>query len=284
MKRWKRVTSAVVVLFATIALSSGSVAQEEEQKADTADKTGTNPINFQRDFRVYNEYSWLNAPSGFDGSQNVTTFEYRTPFANGKWQWRVRARFNSFDLDSDSGGGLDVSESGLGDVDMRFLTVPYVNMAKRHAIAFGLEVFFDTADETVLGSGATSLGPQVFYVKFLPRGLFAPGLQYKFSVDEETINIGGTDFDRKVDQILIDLNYLRMGKDKQSWFFTDPQIIIDNERNREFSIVDLEWGWMMTKWKPDLKGHSFYIRPTFGVGADRPIDYAVEIGYKIVGF
>ena len=178
--------------------------------------------------------------------------------------------------------------SGIGDVDMRFLTVLKLNMEKKTAWAGGLEVFLNTADEDVLGSGATSLGPQIFFVKFLPRGLFAPGLQYKFSIDEDVIPISfpelDIDFRRNVDQILIDLNYLRMGLDKQSWFFTDPQIIIDNERNREFMIVDLEWGWMMSKWKPEMKGHSFYVRPSFGVGVNRPTDYSIELGYKIVGW
>ena len=37
-------------------------------------------------------------------------------------------------------------------------------------------VFLNTASEDTLGTGVTSLGPQVFYVKFLPTGLLAPGL------------------------------------------------------------------------------------------------------------
>ena len=263
-----------IVIIAVLAFPTGAIGQDADQKAD---KTGTNPINFSKDFRVYNEYTWLNVPSGFDGTQNVTTIEYRTSFANGKWQWRARARFASLDVDQDGPGGLGVDESGLGDFDMRFLTVLSLNMESKTAWAAGLEVFVDTASEDVLGAGTTSLGPQIFYVKFLPRGLFAPGLQYKFSIDEDT---GRSD----TDQFLIDLNYLRMGLDKQSWFFTDPQIVIDNENNVEFAIVDLEWGWMMTKWKPDLKGHSFYIRPSIGVGTDRPTDGSIEFGYKIVGF
>lgn len=74
-----------------------------------------------------------------------------------------------------------------------------------------------------------------------------------------------------------------MAQDKQSWFFTDPQIVFDNETDKEFAIV--EFGWMMSKWK-NLPGHrhSFYIRPSVGVGADRPTDYSVELGYKIVGW
>jgi hypothetical protein len=275
MNGWKRITCAGGALFAMIAFSSTGLAQEAE--GQEADKTGTNPINFSKDIRAYNEYTWLNVPNGFDGSQNVTTVEYRTPFASGKWQLRARARFSSFDVEENGPGGLDFSESGLGDFDMRFLTTWGINNEAKTAWAGGLEVFVDTASEDVLGSGTTSLAPVVFWVKFLPRGLFAPGQQYKRSIDE-------ADGRGETDQILIDLNYLRMGLDKTSWFFTDPQIVIDNETETEFAIVDLEWGWMMAKWKPDLKGHSFYVRPSFGVGVDRPTDYSVEFGYKIVGW
>jgi hypothetical protein len=75
-----------------------------------------------------------------------------------------------------------------------------------------------------------------------------------------------------------------MGTSKKFWFSTDPQIVIDNENDEEFAIVDLEFGWMMTKWWPNMKGHSFYIRPSFGLGVDRPVDYSVEVGYKFVGW
>jgi hypothetical protein len=260
--------STVGVLLASL-LATPSFSGEKAG----ADKTGTNPVNFTRDFRIYNEYSWLNTEG--DGSQNLTTAEFRTPILDGKWQWRVRTRFNSLTADVNDDGIDDVDESGLGDTDMRFVTVPFLDMANKQAVAGGLEVFFDTASEDALGTGTTALGPQIFYVKFLESGLFAPGLQYKFSVDEAN----GRD---EIDQVLIDLNYLLMAKDKLSWFFTDPQIVIDNESDKEFAIVDLEFGWMMSNWT-DLKGHSIYIRPSFGLGSERPTDGSLEIGYKIVG-
>ncbi len=165
------------------------------------------------------------------------------------------------------------------------MTIPYLNLKKRQAVALGVEFFLDTASEDALGTGSTSLGPQVFYVKFFRGGfgpykgggLFAPGLQYKFSVHEDA----GRD---DVDQTIIDLNFLMMGTSKQYYFFTDPQIIFDNETDEEFAIVDFEFGWMMAKWWPDMKGHSFYIRPSIGVGTDRPTDGSIELGYKIVGW
>ena len=272
----KHRTNTFIAALAAVVIAgvmpASAQAQEDDQAAMKSDKTGTNPVNFSLDTRLYNEFQWLNTAG--DGTQNITTFEFRTPFADGKWQFRTRLRAASFEADFDDDGNDDADESGFGDLDFRFLTVPVLDMAHKQAFAVGFEVFLDTASEDVLGSGATSLGPQLFYVKFLPRGLFAPGIQYKFSVDEDD---GRAD----TDQVLIDLNLLIMAKDKQSWFFTDPQIVIDNENDIEFAIVDLEFGAMMSKWT-DLKGHSAYIRPSFAVGTDRPVDGSVEVGYKIV--
>jgi hypothetical protein len=283
MKRLSKIILMVSAVFLITGLTcTGVYAEESAQAKMKSDKTGTNPVNFQRDIRLYNEYSWLNTAG--DGSQNMTTLEFRTPLLDGKWQWRVRAPFKALEIDNPDGSVL-IDESGFGDLDMRFLTVPVLDMANMRAVAIGLEVFLNTASEDVLGSGTTSLGPQVFLAKFFKGGLgpykgggmFAPGLQYKFSVNEDD---GRSD----TEQILIDLNLLVMATDKQSWFFTDPQIVFDLETEEEYAIVDLEFGLMMTKLWPDMKGHSCYIRPSFGVGGDRPTDGSVEVGYKMVGW
>ena len=153
-----------LALTVTLALSlaaTGAWAQSEEQKKD---KTGTNPINFSRDFRIYNEFTDLNTEG--DGTQNVTTAEIRLPFADGAWQWRLRARYTSLTADLNDDGNDDVDENGLGDWDMRFLTVLSLDKKTLQAWAAGVEVFLDTADEDALGSGATSLGPQIFWAQF----------------------------------------------------------------------------------------------------------------------
>jgi hypothetical protein len=75
-----------------------------------------------------------------------------------------------------------------------------------------------------------------------------------------------------------------MSEDGQSWLFAEPQIVFDLENDTEFAIMDIEFGWMMTKWIPDLKGQSFYLRPTFTIGGDRSADYGIEVGYKFVGW
>jgi hypothetical protein len=255
----------------------------ESAVTDKNDKSGTNPINFQRDLRIYNEYLWLNTAG--DGNQNLTTLEFRTPFAGGKWQFRTRIPYNAVTADVNGDGMDNIDDSGLGDINFRLMTVPWLKGV--NAFAVGMDVFLNTASEDSLGAGNTSLAPVIFFGHFFQGGfgpwkkggLFAPGLQYKFSVDEDT----GRD---KTKQIIIDINYLLMAEDGQSWLFAEPQIVFDQQTDAEFAIMDIEFGWMMTKWWPDLKGQSFYLRPTFtiGSGSDRPTDYGIEVAYKFVGW
>jgi len=246
------------------------------------DKSGTNPINFQRDFRIYNEYLWLNTAG--DGNQNLTTLEFRTPFAGGKWQFRTRVPvYNMVNADLNNDGMDNIDDGGFGDVNFRLMTVPWMKGA--NAFAFALEGFLNTASEDSLGTGASSLAPIVFWGHFFrggwgpwkKGGLFAPGLQYKFSIDEDE----GRD---KTEQAIIDINFLLQAEDGQSWLFAEPQIVFDLENDTEFAIMDIEFGWMMTKWWPDLKGQSFYLRPNFVIGKDRPWDYGIEVGYKWIGW
>ena len=274
-------TVIAVPLLIALSLPSLAVAQEGEGLAEGAatdknDKTGTNPVNFQRDVRVYNEYLWLNTAG--DGNQNLTTLEFRTPFAGDKWQFRTRIPYNKVTADVNDDGMDDIDDSGLGEVNFRLMTVPVLKGA--NAFAVGMDVFLDTASEDSLGAGATSLAPVVFWGHFFKGGwgpwkkggLFAPGLQYKFSIDEDD----GRD---EVEQIIIDINYLLQAEDGQSWLFVEPQIVFDQKTKEDFAIIDIEFGWMRR-----TEGQSWYLRPTFTIGSDRPTDYGIEIGYKWIGW
>ena len=241
-----------------------------------SDKTGTNPVNFTHDFRVYNEYQILDTPG--DGEQNVTTMEFRMPFDDGKWQFRMRGRGQWLNVDANDDGLDEVNLEGFGDFDFRFLTVPILDMKNKFALAVGFETFLPTATEDALGSGALSFGPQVFAVFFAPFGikgtLVAPAYQHKFSVDEDE----GRD---EIHQGLIDIFILWASSDKQYWALIDPQIILDYEKSEEFVILDVEMGMMLDKYL-GTKGHSMYLRPAAGFGSDRPVDGTYELGYKVV--
>ena len=247
-----------------------------DQPADfKADKTGTNPVNFTTDFRVYNEYQWLNTDG--DGVQNITTIEHRRPFADGKWQFRIRARATYLEADFNNDGIDDVDEFGLGDIDFRFLTVPYVDMSKGLSVAVGLETFLPTASDDALGSEALVFGPQAFFVKFTPFGLkgtlIAGAYQHKFSVYEED--------DNAINQGLFDVFFLLQADNKQTWILFNPQAVIDYDENKEFGFIEAEAGMMVDKYF-GTKGHSISFRPSIGYGNDRPADGSIELGYKVI--
>ena len=294
----RKVLNALVAVFATITLSlalpSLAAAQEstaEQNATDTSDKsgtnpvenaeevkeafakdkTGTNPLNFTFDARLYDEYRWLNTAG--DGSQNLLTAEFRMPIAGGKWQLRGKVRSNDLKADFNNDGFDDVDESGFGDTDIRFATVPYFNMEKKLAVFAGVEFFLDTASEDALGAGATSVAPFAFVVFLNPFGpgtIFVPGYQHTISIDEDD----GRD---KVHQGLIDMFLVKTWSENKYWGYVDPQIILDYEQDVEFGLLEIQAGMMI-----GAKGHSIYAMPSFGVGTNRPYDFSLEIGYKIV--
>ncbi len=278
MKFFKKTNLTLFAAIAAISIMAAlpSLHAAEVKATDSSDKTGTNPINFTFDARLYNEFQWLNTAG--DGWQNLTTFEFRVPFAGGKWQFRTRLRSTALEADFNNDGIDDVDEWGFGDMDFRILTVPYLDMSRKMAIATGLEVFLPTASEDALGSNALSLGPQVFAVFFKPFGgffdLIAPAYQHKFSVYEES------GFNN-VHQGLIDLFLLKTFGNKKKWALINPQAVIDYENDREFMLVEAEVGTMLDDIL-STKGHSVYVRPSVGIGNDRPYDFSLEAGYKIV--
>jgi hypothetical protein len=248
-----------------------AVSEEDVKAAMAKDKTGTNPLNFTFDARLYDEYRWLNTDG--DGSQNLVTGEFRMPIAGGKWQFRAKVRNNNLKADFNNDGFNNVSESGFGDTDIRFATVPYFSLEKKLAVFAGVEFFLDTASEDALGAGANSVAPFAFVVflnAFGPGTLFVPGYQHTYSVSESTGR-------SQVNQGLIDLFIVKTWSENKYWGYLDPQIILDYEDHTEFMLIEIQAGMMVGS-----GGHSIYAMPSFGVGIDRPYDFSMEIGYKIV--
>ena len=260
-----------------VLLGQVGVHAEETKTADQVkeafkkDKTGTNPMNFTHDLRVYDEYRWLETEG--DGSQNLVTTEYRSPFAGGKWQVRAKIRRNDLTADLNDDGFDDVDEGGFGDTDIRIMTVPYMNMEKKLAVAVGVEFFLDTASEDALGAGASSVAPFIFLGFFNPIGkgsIFVPGYQHTISVDEANGR-------EKVHGGLIDMFLVKTWNANKYWGYVDPQIILDYENHTEFMLLEIQAGMMLGR-----AGHSIWAMPSFGVGTDRPYNFSLELGYKVV--
>jgi hypothetical protein len=199
------------------------------------------------------------------------------PILEGKFQFRTRIRGVSTAADLNDDGIDDLDSSGLGEVDFRFLTVPYLNMKKKVAMAIGFEMFLPTGNSTV-GSQRLSIGPQVFGVFFMPFGiknsLIAPAYQHRVSVNEDE----GVS---RLNQSLFDVFFLLTSADKQYWMLVNPSYVIDHETDANFGFVDAEFGTMLDKIM-GLNGHSVYIRPSIGIGEDHPTDGSIEVGYKVI--
>ena len=71
-----------IIALALLLMVSPVIAEEEKK-----DNTGTNPINFTNDLRIYHNFSELDTLG--DGQVNTSTIQYRTPFADGKWQLQI---------------------------------------------------------------------------------------------------------------------------------------------------------------------------------------------------
>ena len=61
------------------------------------------------------------------------------------------------------------------------------------------------------------------------------------------------------------------------WGYVDPQIVLDYVSHEEFMLLEIQGGMMLGS-----GGSSAYLMPSFGIGTDRPYDFSLEIGYKIV--
>jgi len=268
----------VWILLIALVCPAMVVAQEKKKK----DNTGTNPINFTYDYRLYTEMQHFKNDGG---SQIRGVMELRAPLGRdmanvlgkeaGRWQdlgsrfaLRFRAYYNDLTINDPSASLGYTSVSGIGDMDARFLWLAHAT--GQWAVAPGLEAFFDTASPDVLGSGSTILAPVVFFGLFNimgPRSIFAPGYQYQFDVSGD-----------KVSRSIIDLYFVWILAGGKNWLIVNPQPIFDHENNTEFMQADLEWGFMIAP-KSGIGG---YIRPGVGVGEDRPFDYNLEFAIKFV--
>jgi len=257
-----------------VVLATPGLAQE--------DNTGTNPVNFTYDARFYTEASWL---PGDKSSLIANTFEFRLPLGRtmsnltnqkltvfndlgSRHALRLKFRYKSLNLDT--GDGANTNISGPGDFDFRYLYIPYVN--NKLGFAGGLEAFFPTASNDALGDGKVVLRPQIFagfFGLFGKNSIFAPGILYLFDV-------AGDDGRASVNQWQMDIYFVWLLAEKRHWLIINPAPVLDVENSKEFMIVDVEFGAMI----PQLPGAGIHLRPGFGVGKDRPLDWTFEFGFR----
>jgi len=271
--------SMFLLLFLFALAGPAAVLAQEE------DNTGTNPINFTYDARFYMEMAKLNQDNA---SMLTNTFEFRAPlgrtldnlgvgrgiFGDLGSRFALRGKFRTQTLTVEEPGNTfgNTTVSGIGDMDLRFLAIPYA--AGKFGIATGVEAYLPTASNDALGTGRFTVVPQIFFGFFNLMGensIFAPGYLYAFDV-------AGDDDRNPVRQHKIDAYFVWLLAGMKNWLIINPQFAFDTENDKSIYLVDLEFGFMV----PQLPGASTYLRPGVGYGDDKAFRWNFEYGFKFI--
>jgi len=283
-RKTSMVSNALIVLILLVlAVPAMGLAQDEK------DNTGTNPINFTYDYRLYTEMAELYEPNG---SAITNTFEFRWPIGRdlaelkgkesgdriwnmGKeWAGRLKIRYKNVSIDNPESEFGTMEVSGIGDMDARIMWIPYAT--SKWGVAPGFEAFFNTASNPALGNGVNIMAPTLFFGFFGVLGtkasIFAPGYQYWFDV-------GGDDDSPKISRSVFDIYMVWILGKGRNWVIVNPQIIVDHKKDVAPWLADFEWGFMIAR----SVGASGWIRPGVGIGGGhRPFKWNIEAGLKFV--
>lgn len=233
------------------------------QSADTADN-GTDPTKVSRQFVASWEHLALR--DGFVNDQ--LKFSLTLPFgAKDDYSVRLRVPISSVDVLGNDG-------YALGDVS---ITVGHVFGLTREGgwVAQG-ELVLDTAHRPELGTGKTVLKGTLIRAWFLDNGsIFAPAVVHSQS-------LSGDRHRADVRQTTVDFYYVPKMADPRNLVTYDPSLNCEWVGGTCFVGLAITLGRVVG---PAFGGNSIaYVKPSVFGGSDRPTDWGVEVGFKLIGF
>jgi hypothetical protein len=237
-------------------VSSGvSVAQVESVN------DGTDPTRLATSLTVTYKHTEFLTPD----STGLFELEYSRP---------VGAKRMSLGGTLPYGSGVTDSDFALGDASIKFVHV--VDLNPQRGLAYTAEVYFDTAGRDELGTGQTVLELSAFYAKFLKSGaIFAPALVQR-------VNLSDNKNRPSVNSTTVDFYYVpRLGNPKYLMTL-DPAVVDDHRSDRLYASLTVTIGRLLGK---HFGGDAqVFIKPQLLGGGERPIDWSLQIGYKVLGF
>lgn len=245
-------------LFCALAL----LAVQGEVRAEEPVNNGTNPTLLTTSVAAqYKHTEFLS-----DVSTGLFELTYSLPFGEGKrMSLAAKLPYASGVIDDDF---------DFGDASLTFTHVASLN--QQRGIAYSAEVIFDTAERPELGTGQTVLKFSAFYAKFLQNGaIFAPAI-----VQQNNLSSSGSR--ARINNTTLDFYYVpKLANDK--YFLTyDPAITSDWENSKTYLSLTVTVGRMTGK---AFGGDSLiFIRPQILGGGERPVDWSMQVGYKVLGF
>ena len=253
--------------FLALALaSSGAQAQEADQPVDN----GTNPARFNTTAIVSYETADL------DQGISIDTFElsYIQPFTADK-DYNIRFKLPFARIDGANSVFSDNFD--LGDAQVKISHLAKKDMKNLTALVIGAEMSFDTAARPELGAGQNVLKLNATYAKGLSnKAIFAPAVVH-------SISLWGDDGRAKVNNTVFDFYYVPKLKNPKYFITFDPSITLDWETDAQFIGLATTFGRVIG---PAFGGNSvMYIKPSTFLGGDAPpINWGIEVGYKLIGF
>lgn len=236
------------------------------QDTRAADRTGTDPSNFQRTLSLANEYVDL-ADNG--AYLNTTTLAYIEPTGRGRARLILELPFAVTDVTGDTDGGL-------ADLTVRYGQI--LSLDRRKAFAAGLGLVVPTATADALGAGKWSLEPSASVILFLSREwIFAPSFK-------QTVSIAGDSSRADVNLSALDFYVVWRSPSLTQWVILDPAFAWNWKKHDDqlIGITTLTYGRLLSH--TDKAVWSTYVKPGVGWGNGRAADWSIEAGLKVVGF
>lgn len=237
--------------------------------ANAADKpddagNGTDPTRVQ--YAAEAKWEHLDLRGGINS--DTLRLSYTMPVGEKQdYSVRLRVPLASVDVTGNHSYAMGDASILLGHV---------FGLTSKHGYVLQGEMVFDTADRPELGTGKDVLKGTFIYAKFLSDGgIFAPAFVHSTSV-------AGDDARADVSASTIDLYYVPKLKDPRNFLTFDPSLNADWENDLQYAGLAITYGRVIGK---AFGGNAIVlVKPSAFAGNDRPGDWGIEVGYKIVGF
>ncbi len=244
-------------------LSAMALASQTHANDDKIDN-GTDPTKLSTAASASFEYFDLVSGIG----SNTLKLNYTTPLGEKK-NYSLQFRLPVASLNGIGNGSYDI-----GDASLRLTHV--FGVSRKGGMVIQGEMVFDTAGRPELGTGQNVFKGTFIYAKFLESGaIFAPAIV-------QSNSLWGKDSRPDVNITTLDFYYVAKLASPKNLITYDPFLTFDWENKREFAGLAVTFGRVIG---PALGGNEIIsFKPTLFGGNERPSDWGIEVGYKIIGF
>jgi hypothetical protein len=256
--------AAVVCLL--LGASMACAQAPDSTPAPKQDNDGTDPTSPAKFAKISYEHLDLSLPDSLPGdNSNTFNFEYQQPFGHNAL--KLKLPIVSVDALGNSG-------YSIGDVSAKLTHV--LSVTKTHGIVLNGEIVFNTASRPELGTGKTVIKPGITYAIFLKGGhIFAPAFV-------QSLSIAGDANRADINSSTIDFYFVPKLANPKLYMTLDPAITFDWKNDKTFIVTALTLGYKLGAMLGG-KGQMF-VKPSIGIGSNRPTGWGISTGFQLLSF